>query len=427
MKYIILLSMLVGLVLLFSMPTNRLKKFAKIFVFFFFLIFPFIGGYIPSFEILTVNLTAERIFFFGFAFLLVFLFFKMGFKIKVSKVVLWLFIYDAYLILNRSVQSSFVQAEFLYFILPIGFLVLIENLEYTEKDFTIFNNVLTVVALGTFVASFIQLTINPYFYQGVQEGIIDFLEHIRVSASLYRNMSLFTGVGQGHAGTALGCLAMFFMFLNFHKYNFKYAILTGMMSFSVFITFARYVWIIPIIGLMYFLYYKYRKHRFMTFALFGFILILCYVLFFAKLEKTVIYQERIIADTYIGRIITTSIFFKDFFSAKPIFGYGISSWEYEPFRILFGIGIHVGLVNIIFRGGLVALLLFSVFLFQVSKRGMLILKKTGNPVFIVFIVIFLAINMTGGLTNINYYGYYFMFFYLTMSYKLYVGDMKRKS
>ena len=424
MRYILALSLLAILLLLFSLSKFELKKLAKIYVFFFFLVFPFIGGYIPPFEILTVNLTAERIFFFGFAFLLIFIFLKSGFKLKVSKVALWLFVYDTYLILNQIIQSKFVQAEFLNFILPVGLLILIENLEFTENDLKIFKKILIIVAVGTFIASFIQLTINPYFYKGIEEKTIDFLEHYRVEPGLYRNGSIYVGLGQNEGGIAMGYLAIFFMFLNFYKYNFKYIILTGMILFCSLITFARYVWLMTIIGLMYFIYYKYRRHRFVTFAIVGLVLIMGYVLFFANIEKTTVYQERAIADTYLGRIESSSIFFKFFFSEKPIFGYGISSWGYDKFIMMYPIGIHVGLFDIIFRGGLVALSLYFIFLYQIYKRGLTIFKKTGNPIFLVFIAVFLVINMTAGFINIDYYGYYIMLFYLTMSYKLYVRNMK---
>jgi len=424
MRYILALSLLAISLSLFFLSKFKLKEFIKIYVFFFFLVFPFIGGYIPPFEILTINLTAERIFFFGFAFLLIFLFLKSGFKLKVSKVAFWLFAYDTYLILNRIIQSKFVQAEFLNFILPVGFLILIENLEFTENDLKIFKKILIIVAVGTFIASFIQITVNPYFYQGSQEWTEEFLERYRVTQSLYRNASIYVGLGRNEGGIAMGYLAMFFMFLNFKKYSVKYIIVTGMMLFCSLITFTRYVWLMPIIGLMYFLHYKYRKNKFLIFTTVGLIFIIGYVLFFASIEKTTVYQERAIADTYWGRIESSSIFFKFFFSQKPIFGYGISSWGYDKFRVMYPIGIHVGLFDIIFRGGLIAFSLYFIFLYQIYKRGLTIFKKTGNPIFLAFIAVFLVINMTAGFINIDYYGYYIMLFYLTMSYKLYVRNMK---
>jgi len=394
---------------------------SKFYLYFFFLTLPFIGGFIPVAKGME-GLSSDLIFLSVFPIILISLIIKITVAGKkrpnLSKIAIWFFLYHTYIFLNAMVQQTELR-ESLYIgaISVLAFLILIDNLEYTERDFAIFNNILLIVGMGTFVVSFIQFTIDPFFYKGVRPEVV------RSFSGYYRNSSIFTGIGNNEGGIAIICLVIYFLFCNYYKISLKYLILTAMLFFSAFVTFSRYIWLAPIISLPIFLGTKYRKSvRLSIFCFAIFLLIIVYWLFFPAVTDSVIYQDRLLDKTIDARTESSYLFFKDYFFTSPIFGYGKSSWDSDSFLSAFGhdMGIHVGWLDIIFRGGLVGLFLYCVFICQIYKKGLEIFRKTRNPIFFLFIAVFILINFTAVLIDISYYGYYFMLFYLFLYYKLFV-------
>jgi hypothetical protein len=198
-----------------------------------------------------------------------------------------------------------------------------------------------------------------------------------------------------------------------------------MLFFSAFATFARHVWLMPLSGLLFFVIYRYRKDsQFILFSLFAAALLFIYVFYFDSISSSAIYQERVIDDTIGARTESSYLFFREYFLARPIFGYGESSWYSDSFISDWGheMGIHVGWFDILYSGGLVGLYLYCGFVYQIYLKGRAIYRQTGNPIFLVFVAVFTLINFTAVFTQIGYYGYYFMLFYLFLYYKLDVGS-----
>ena len=403
-------------------------EFFKKFAFFFFLIFPFVGGWIPEFKMGPIMANGERVFMLLFLFFLLYLWLiENGGRIRFSKLTLAFIAFSVYMLLNRVIQDRFVPPELVNTILPIGFLVFIDNMQFQPKDLRIFTKVLVVVAIGTFGASFYQLFVDPYFYAGSDPSVIASINHYEVADGIYRNNSLYRGIGANEGAIAMGYLSVFFLFMNFYKYRPTYLLITFLLIFSVFVVFAKYCWLMFLIGFFFFLYYRYHRIRWVIFFLGAVGLFLIYFVVGDTIEQSTIYQNRVAASTYLGRTESTSIFFEKFFMRKPVFGFGMSSWDNPEYMSLFYIGIHVGLFDVLFRGGLVGTLLLGMVMYQVFTAGNEILRKTGNPIFIAFLLMYILINTTAVFIPFEYYGYYIMLFYLSLYYQVCIRDKHNAS
>ncbi|MDN5205411.1 hypothetical protein QQ008_28760 [Fulvivirgaceae bacterium BMA10] len=381
---------------------------------------PYLAGLIPETKVGPLTIHGERLFMLIFAALFFLKLINKRFVIKISKVTIWLLAFNLYSFLNRVVQDTLKLPEVIEYSLPILFLLYIDNLEFEKKDHQAFTKMLTIVAIGTFIASAIQLFIDPFFYSGGTPEAIEHIKHYKVADGIYRNNSLYRGIGANEGAIAMGYLSVYFLFLNFHEYKKKYLILTGILFFSVFVIFAKYCWLMFLIGLFYFLFFKYPKSRITLFILGFCLLFVIYFIVGDMLVQSSVYQNRVAADTYVGRTESTGIFFERFFMRKPIFGFGVSSWEFPEYLKLYYIGIHVGHFDILFKGGTIGIILLFGFLYQIYRKGSIIKRKTGNPIFHVFVINYIIINATAVFIPISYYGYHFMLFYLVLYYKIYI-------
>lgn len=114
---------------------------------------------------------------------------------------------------------------------------------------------------------------------------------------------------------------------------------------------------------------------------------------------------------------------KHIFPKNIIFGFGHWSGIDDLYR--YGRHtLHNGILDILFRGGIVGAVFFSLFLFQIYRRGKVIAQRTNNPIFILFVMIWIAINLTAGFKDITYYGYFLMILYLNMCSQVYIEPRK---
>ena len=402
-------------------------------VLFTFLLIPFVSAQLPIIRITpNILLTGPRIFHFVFFFLIIALCIRRKFKLKIPEYLKWLIFVFLFSILNRFIQQTGTLSTqyaqkgiFDGFLFPIFSLILIENLNYNKNDLKKFINILKIVAVGTFIASFMQIFINPFFYQGNTPGLEksdSYYSLYNIAGDIFRNRSIFIGMQSHDASIAIICLGLIFLFLNRYKYNKVYVTMVILLTFSGIVTFSRFVWLSIIVGIILFLFYKYKNKLIIILGVLSILFFLSYNVFFGKLENTDIYQKRIIAGTYISRINDPVIYFKYFFAQKPFFGYGISSYESPKFRRFDRPIIHNNLLNTMFKNGIFGLFLFSVFVYHLYKRAQMVFKTTGNKVFIVFVVIYIIINILYPISIFNYYGYYVMFLYLAMNYNIYVKN-----
>lgn len=140
-------------------------------VLFTFLLIPFVSAHIPIIRITPgILLTGPRVFNFVFFFLLLVLSIRCKFKFKIPKYLKWVIFYFLFSIINRFIQqpetlsTKYAQKMLLdgYFF-SIFSLILIENLNFNKNDLKRFINILKIIAVGTFIASFIQITVSPFF------------------------------------------------------------------------------------------------------------------------------------------------------------------------------------------------------------------------------------------------------------------------
>ncbi len=395
-------------------------KFAKKYAWAFLILLPFAGGFVPEFKAGPLSLEGERLLLVGTVLCLIYLFIKNDFVLKVSSLTAWLFAYYMYLFVNRLLQDTLVLPEVINFSFPILLMLYIDNLDFKLEDYKKFTIIMTIVGVGSAIASFVQLTIDPLFYSGGDQEVIDQILYYEVMPGVYRNNSLYRGLGTNEGAIALGCLSTLMLFQNFYRVQNKYLIITGMLVFAVFVVFAKYCWLMFLVSLMFFMYFKYPKSRISLMIIGGIVLFFIYFFLFDQIEQSSIYKNRISVETYTGRTESTKIFFETFFARKPVFGFGVSSWDFPEYLRMFYIGIHVGIFDTLFRGGVIGLLLLLMFWLQVGLKSYRIFVKTGNPMFFAFILNYILINFTAVLIPIDYYGYYIMLFALAMYYKLFV-------
>lgn len=395
-----------------------MNDWAKIFAFTFFLVFPFIGGYVPEFKFLGLTYTGERLFLACFTLILAYHIVQNNLKLNLSGISIWMLVYSVFIVMNRIIQDDINNPEIINYLLPAFFLIFIDNLKFKPKDLRIFTRILIIVGIGTFIGSFIQLTIDPYFYIGYDPESEDYMETYAFGG-LFRNQSIFRSIGNNEGGIAVSCLAIYFLFMNYYRYKWYYILLTLLLVFSVYVVFAKYVWISFLIGIVFFVYHKYPSKKYYLFPISIIVIVFIYTLSFETIEQTTVYQNRINVTTHEGRVESTRLFLDQFFLQKPIFGYGVSSWFYGPYRAQLHIGIHVAYFEILFRGGIVGLAIFSIFVYHMFSRALTLKKITGNPIFLVFITVYLFINCTAVFIRITFYGYYVMMFYMAIYYQIY--------
>ena len=404
---------------------NR-SNFVKKFILYSFLLLPYFSSFFPKFVLYGSFIRLPLVFSIVYFIIFIVYCFLYFSKLKVPKYVIWFFIYVVFSIINNLIQNSYraeswVNYNMFEYIFPLAFMILIENLQYNENDIKRLIKILSIVVIGAFIVSIIQFTINPFFYSSVNlTDISNTYRSQKIYGNLYRCYSLFAGLKPADCVFAIGYLFTIFLFLNL-KINRKYSALTILIFISAILTFGRDVWVSLFISFIFFVYYKYRKIWVLSIGSLLVILFVGYEIFGESLATERIYQERIVEKTYESRLFTPQIYFEHFFSAKPFFGYGESSGDNTEFSKYYHV-IHVLWFNMMFQNGIIGLIIYLIFLYHIYKRGRLVYRFTGNPVFMVIVIAYVAVNFTAPYDLINFYGNYFMFFYLVMNYKLYVEN-----
>jgi len=396
-------------------------KLAKIFLFLFLLVLPFGGGYFSDIESPIMDLSAKRL---GLVICAIFLgYFALYQRLnfKISKVSWSLIFFYGFSIINTFYQDEINMPGLLNILLVVIFLIFLDNIDWTNDDLKKLANVLILVGIGSFLATSIQMFVDPYFYAGVNKiEAIETIQHYGLGNNLFRNQSLYGGIGGNEAGIAIGMLFSYFLFMNLYKTRFKYVILTGMMFFSGFVVFSKYVWLMLLVAILFFVYAKFPQKKYLLYILCTIFLVASFLMFYNEIRMSTIYTNRVATNTYEGRTETTFIYFNDFFLQRPIIGYGVSSWGYKPFLDLYSIGIHVGHFEVMFRAGLVGLFLWYGFLYQLYRKAIRIFKVTSNPIFIVFLINYFLINFTAVFIALNFYGDLVMLSYFSLYYKVHI-------
>jgi len=411
MEFILYTLFITFFIALITLKKYQLNNFTKNFLIYgYFFIYPVFSLYLPEIRLYFLIISPNRLFQIILALLMFpILFINLG-KIKLSPIVISFTIYSLYLLFNSWILGQLQKNEIVNRLLPIFFFILIDNLEYGDKDRRIFENVILILVFIAFIVSFIQLTISHNFMRSIAQYDIH-----RIYGDIYRNPSIYQNMRLGGSSITMGISFVFVLFLNFYRYKLKLLLLAFFAGFSAFVTFTRFVWLIMLTGIFYFIYYKYKGNRkIIVLITIVIALIIFYNTFFSTFQQTELYSKRIVSETYTGRLISLDIYLKHFLGKNLIFGFGQSSKSSGLLNRYGRSSIHIGIIEIFFFGGLFGIILFLIFWYYIYKKAKLILKKTGNPLFIAFITIFILINLTAVFHNIVYFGYFLMIFYLKL-------------
>ena len=380
------------------------------------LLFPLTAFIVPEINAGPLRLDAGRMFLVLFWGIFMVLLVKNPLKIRISRIAAAMLLYNLYLIVSSSLNGVFYRNEVVNFFLPLGFVLMLDNIDFSLRHLKLFEKVAAVLVVIVALVSLLQLTVDPYLFSSAfpDQGPRIY----RVDRSLFRNRSVFAALGMNEGGIAMGFLALAMLFKNFYRIRLKYLLLSGLIMFSVLVTFSRYVWLMPVIGLLYFLYYKYRGERR--------VLALVVVLFMA-VSASWMYSyvsqrgdsalETVAARSVDGRIQSIDIYFNHFWGRRMVFGFGDWTQQSGAFYPYGRHTVHNGILDVLFRGGFVGLGLFLLVMWQVFSKGREVFRRTGNPMFMAFVVIYLFINTTADLNFFHYFGFLFMLVYLSIYYR----------
>lgn len=383
--------------------------------FFYILLVPFLGGYLPRSKVGGTSLDIRHYFLVGFTFFFFLKFFLNQFRVRISPFLGMLGIYMIYVLLNKYFLTGSIPPSIFFNLAVTWFtLALFENLSFREIDARRLYFCLLLVAVGCFVASAIQAFIDPTFYVGKYKEALYWIRFFSRYEGIIRNNSLFAGVGPYEAGIGLSCLFLYFLFRNFKEYKTRDLTIAGMLAFSVVLTYSRWVWGFALIGILVFIWYRYKQYSIVLFPTVILFLVILFVGFFAQIEQSKVYQKRIATDTYKGRTETTDIFIQRFFHQKPFFGFGESSWQDKEYLKFNWFGIHVAYFDILFREGLFGLALFVLYWVFGFLRIRKSFQISGNPMLFAFFLGYIFINFTALFDSLNYYGYFLMFYLMNM-------------
>ena len=350
--------------------------------------------------------------------------FLYHFKLKVPKYAIWFFIYVVFSLTNNFIQNGYraenwVNYNLYEYVFPLAFIILIENLKYDEKDINRLIKILSIVVIGAFLVSIVQM-FDPFFYSSVNLTDIETgYRSQRMYGNVYRAYSIFSGMKAADSSIAFGYMFIIFLFLYLTEKRRKFFILLGFVTISAILTFARDLWVVLFVSTLLFVYYKYKKKWILYVFILMIFLAIGSAMFGELIQQTDIYKKRIVSESYTSRIFTPQIYFKYFFFERPLFGYGESSGYNYEFTYFYHV-IHVLWFNIMFQNGIVGLLIYLMFLYHIYHRSREVYEHTGNPVFIVLVVSNIVFSCFAPYDLINFYGNYVMFLYLAMNYKLYV-------
>lgn len=381
----------------------------------FILLVPYLGGYLPRTKVGGTTLDIRHFFLVAFTFFFFLKFFLGQFRARVSPFLIALAIYMIYVLLNKNFLTGSVPPSLLFNMVTTWFtLALFENIVYTADEHKRLYVFLLVVAVGCFIASALQTFVDPTFYVGKYKEALYWIRFFSRYEGIVRNNSLFAGVGPYEAGIGISCLFLYFLFRNFREYSLKDLAIVAMLAFSVVVTYSRWIWGFALIGILVFVWYRYKQYSIVLFPAIALLLIILFLGFFSQIEQSKIYQKRIATETYKGRTETTQIFVERFFHQKPIFGFGESSWQDKEYLKFNWFGIHVAYFDIVFREGLFGLVLFVLYWIFGFLRFRKSFRITGNPMLIAFFWGYVFINFTALFDNLNYYGYFLMFYLLNL-------------
>ena len=386
---------------------------------------PFFSPFFPKIQVFGVNMRLPVIITLMYFLLAIEYFILYPYKIKVPKYAIWFSIYIIFSISNTLIQNSYQDENWanliLYeYVFPLTFIVLIENIKYDEKDIKRLIKILSIVIIGGFFVSIIQFFINPFFYKSVNLSDVDkFYASQFVVGGYYRAYSLYSGMKAYDVVFAVIYLFNIFIFLYLLMKKRKYLILSILIFISGILTLGRDIAVSMFVSILFYLYYKHKKTWLLNIGLPLLMLLFVWTIYSDSIKETSIYQNRVVAITYQSRLFSPVMYFEHFFLDKPFFGYGESSGSNTGFKKYYHV-IHVLWFNMMFQNGIVGLIIYLIFLYHIYKRGRKIYAVTENPVFMIIVISYFIVNSTAPYDLINFYGSYFMFFYLAMNYKLYV-------
>jgi len=407
---------IVAVYFLFQLENKDLNRFSKALIFNgYLLVYPLMDAFFKDIQLGFMLITLERCIFHISALIILVHFIKKQ-KIHFSQATILYMLYSIYFILISLWNGNFVKSTILNYLYPLFFFILIENLYFNNKDFSIFKKRIFFLSIYICFVIFIQVFIDSEFYLGKGAKIIGGVFDQKDLFYDMRNKSIFTGVVYTEAGLNIAMITIVCMFFFNKKITLSAYLLTICLVASTFFTFTRANWVLVVIAFSFFLYAQKNKKKFFPTV----VLLFCvafFILFNAEnLMKNKIITDRALDDTYKARFVRLNLFYNNFlYDPNLLIGYGIDTRQLMSLFQKYDLGeAHNGYLEILYRAGLPGMFFYFGFWFIIFKRGYVIYKYNKNPIFISFAVGFICINFVYKYIKISSFAYLLIIFCLIL-------------
>jgi hypothetical protein len=392
------------------------KLIKRFFMYGFFFIFPLTAAFTPEFKTVYGAINSDMLWLFPVAILFIFYVLKYPRKVRFSKLTLALACYYCYMLLNTYLQgygNLIIKTTVALMATGLFAIMLIEHMDFEIKDRRNLIRFLCILVIAIFIGTLLQVYVD-------QSLFFPKLQYYKLSqenyAGFWLHSSIFDAMIQNQGGIAFIFIFGILLFLNLKEYHPVYIVLLFLMMMVIYFTYARYVMLSGLIYALFFICLKLRMDKFnnKNMILIGiFVMMLTAFIFYEKrFFQSDLYNVRMLADAS-GRTEAPLIFLRDYVWKHPVFGTGFSSYVIEYYYGTFR-RIHAGVWDVLFEGGAVGLALFLLVLYQLHQRAKIVVKKTGNKVFLLFAPLIFLINLTARLDLFWFWGYILMFYYMSL-------------
>lgn len=393
---------------------NRLKV---IIIYGFFFTCPILAPFIPEIDTPMGKLNNEMIWLLIISFMSIYFVINKK-KIFISSLVKVLILYYLFTLLNAAFQGHFsyiIKTNVLLLITSVLFLVIIENINFTEIDKERTFKLLKYFVFILFCGTIVQQTYNLYFF--TPEDRLYELRNIDFQG-YWRSTSFFNGMMQNQGGIGIIMLVLIFFFPK-NTMTWRNSFFISILLVVAYFSYTRYVFISIILIFLFFLSYNFwiSSKAKIVIVFWLLITILTSLFFYDSFTKSDFYHTRVMAD-FSGRTSDPIDFISQYIDQHPIItGTGFSSYSKEYFYGSIR-RLHSGIWDLFFKDGIIGLILFLVLLYFLHKKALLIFKAQNKPVYLMFSPLIFLINLTADLNTFFYWGYLLVMFFMEIDFKL---------
>ena len=269
------------------------------------LLYPILSPFIPQVS-LGIIINSERLFLIPILFsFLLHIIIRNG-KVIISKVSLSIIIYYIYILINMSFQGNFHGGTIITLFLFLSFIILVDNLNFSDKHIILFNKIIIFLGLISFCVITVQYLYMSNFYVGRgshQENII------LAFSDTYRYQSIYSGFKLGVGWLCSAYIFLIYLYHDYPRLKLMKIFLLIIFFIPVMLTFTRSVMLIPVISIYFYFYYSNKKNKLIrSIPIIVFLLLIIYSVYNFYLDSNFI-QERILSKSYLQGFNNIEIFF----------------------------------------------------------------------------------------------------------------------